>query len=137
MEFARTGAAHGVLSTLSMPIHVDGQVVGGVNLYGATPNGFAGERVASGGHPRRLGARGRSTTPTCRSPPGRRRRRAPEVLEELAVLNQATGVVVAAHAVDVEAARQIIADAAHRAGQDEVEVARALIRPFLQDHDAT
>src|SRR5829696_6914268 len=31
VEFARTGAAHGVLSTLSMPIHVDGQVVGGVN----------------------------------------------------------------------------------------------------------
>ena len=59
------------------------------------------------------------------------------MLEELAVLNQATGVVVAAHAVDVEAARQIIADAADRAGQDELEVARALIRPFLHDQDAT
>jgi hypothetical protein len=51
------------------------------------------------------------------------------------VLDQATGVVVAAHGVDEDRARQIIADAARRAGQDEVAVARELVRPYLPDHD--
>ena len=60
-----------MLSTLSMPIHVDGEVVGGVNLYGATPNGFAGKesRLAA-----ILGAwaPGAVRNATCRSPQGRR-----------------------------------------------------------------
>lgn len=136
VEFARTGAAHGVLSTLSLPIHVGGQVVGGANLYGATPDAFTGKepRLAA-----ILGAWAPGAVHNADLSFSTRAeaRRASQVLEELTVLDQATGVVVEAHGVDVEAARQIIADAAHRAGQDELEVARALIRPFLQDHDAT
>jgi GAF domain-containing protein len=134
VEFARAGAAHGVLSTLSMPIHVDGRVVGGVNLYAATPRAFEGreDRLAA-----ILGAWAPGAVHNADLSFSTRAaaRRAPQVLEDLTVLNQATGVVVAAHGVDMETARGIIADAADRAGQDELEVARAMIRPFLQDHD--
>ena len=42
VQFARAGAAHGVMSTLSMPIHADGRLVAGLNLYASTPNAFAG-----------------------------------------------------------------------------------------------
>ena len=136
VEFARAGAAQGVLSTLSMPIHVDGHVSGGVNLYAGSPDAFAGkeQRLAA-----ILGtwAPGAVHNADLSFSTRAEARRAPQLLEELTVLDQATGVVVAAHGVDVEAARQIITDAAHRAGQDELEVARALIRPFLQDQDAT
>ena len=135
-EFARTGAAHGVLSTLSLPIHVGGQVVGSANLYAGTPHAFAGKesRLAA-----ILGAWAPGAVHNADLSFSTRAeaRRAPQLLEELAVLDQATGVVVEAHGVDIEAARQIIADAAHRAGQDELEVARELIRPFLHGNDAT
>jgi GAF domain-containing protein len=133
VEFARAGAAHGVMSTLSMPIHVDGRVVGGVNLYAATPNAFAGteERVARivGGW-----AEGAVHNADLSFSTRAEARRAPQVLHEMAVLDQATGVVVAAHGVDQARARQIITDAARRAGQVEVEVARELVRPFLGGH---
>ena len=42
-----------------------------------------------------------------------------------------TGVVAATHQVDEATARQIIADAARQAGQDELDVARELIRPSI------
>lgn len=42
VQVARGGAAHDVMSTLSLPIHADGRVVAGVNLYASTPNAFSG-----------------------------------------------------------------------------------------------
>src|SRR5687767_11829703 len=99
VEFARAGAARGVLSTLSMPIHVDGRVVGGVNLYAATPRAFEGreERLAT-----LLGAWAPGAVHNADLSFSTREaaRRAPQALEDLTVLNQATGVVVAAHGVD-------------------------------------
>jgi GAF domain-containing protein len=129
-EFARAGAAHGVLSTLSLPIHEHRRVVGGVNLYAATPNAFHGkeERVAAvlgAWAPGAVHNADLSFTTRVSA------QDAPRVLEDLSVLDQAAGVVVAAHGVDVAAARRIIADAARRAGQGQAEVARALVRPYL------
>lgn len=134
VQFARAGAAHGVLSTLSLPVHVDGRVLGSVNLYAATPNAFAGkeQRVAD-----ILGAWAPGvvhnadlsfSTQTAA-------REAPHVLEDRSVLDQATGVVVAANGVDQVAAREIIAASARQSGQDEMAVARELIRPYLRDPD--
>jgi GAF domain-containing protein len=135
VEFARVGAAHGVLSTLSLPIHHEQRVVAGVNLYAATPNAFAGreEQVAAlvgawapgAVHNADLSFASRAAA-----------REAPRLLNDKSVLDQATGVVVAAQGVDEATARRIIADAAHRAGQDELEVARELIRPYLR-HDGS
>ena len=61
----------------------------------------------------------------------------PQRLEDISVLDQATGVVMAAHAVDEARAREIIAAAARQAGQDEISVAREVIRPFLGDPHAS
>jgi GAF domain-containing protein len=131
-EFARVGAAHGVMSTLSMPIHANGRVVAGVNLYASTPNAFAGreQRLAT-----LLGAWAPGAVHNADLPFSTRdaAREAPRILKDNSVLDQATGVVVAARGVNQAVARQIIADAAHRAGRDELSVARELIRPYLQD----
>jgi GAF domain-containing protein len=40
LMYAQVSAAVGVASSLSMPIMVEGEVVGGVNLYGSTPDAF-------------------------------------------------------------------------------------------------
>jgi len=132
VQFARAGAAHGVLSTLSMPIHADGHVVAGVNLYAATPNAFAGreQQLAT-----LLGAWAPGAVHNADLSFSTRlaAREAPRVLNDTSVVDQATGVVIAARGVDEAAARQIIADAARRAGQDELSVAQELIRPYLND----
>jgi len=128
-HFARAGAAHGVMSTLSLPVHLEGRVVGGVNLYAATPNAFAGkvQQVAA-----LLGAwaPGAVHNADLSFSTRDKARQAPQVLANLDVLNQATGVVMAAHGVDQARARGIIADAARRADHDELTVARELISPF-------
>ena len=136
VHFARAGAAHGVLSTLSLPIHADGRVVAGVNLYAATPRAFDGreQRLATV-----LGAWAPGAVHNADLSFSTRAaaRQTPRRLQDLRVLDQATGVVVAAHGVDEERARRIIADAADRAGQDELAVARELVRPYLSDPDAS
>ena len=134
-RFARAGAAHGILSTLSLPVHAHGRVVGGVNLYAATPNAFAGkeEKVAAV-----LGAWAPGAVHNADlsfSTPAAARR-APRALDDLAVLAQATGVVVAAHGVDRACARQFIADAAASAGLDEVTVARGLLQQHPRERGA-
>lgn len=134
-RFARAGAAHGILSTLSLPVHARGRVVGGVNLYAATPNAFAGkeQRVAD-----ILGAwaPGAVHNADLSFSTPEAARRAPRVLDDLTVLAQATGVVAAAHAVDQASARQSIAEAADVAGLDEAAVARELIQQYPQEGGA-
>lgn len=136
VEFARASASHGILSTLSLPVHVDGRVIGGVNLYASTPNAFAGkeQRVA---HILGAWAPGAVHNADQTFATQAEARRAPQVLDDLTVLAQATGVVVAAHEVDEARARQLITDAARRAGVDELAVARELIRPFLRDDEVS
>ena len=130
VAFARAGAAHGVMSTLSMPIHADGRVVAGLNLYASTPNAFAGreERLAA-----LLGAWAPGAVHNADLSFSSRlvAREAPRVLHDNTVMDQATGVVVATHAVPQAQAREIIADAARRAGRSELTVARELVRRFL------
>ena len=48
-DFARAAAARGVASTLSLPVHHAGRVIGGVNVYASEPQAFDGkhERVAA------------------------------------------------------------------------------------------
>jgi GAF domain-containing protein len=134
-HFARASAAHGVLSTLSLPIHTDGRVVAGVNLYAATPNAFAGREDRLGAL---LGAWAPGAVHNADLAFSTRdaAREAPRVLHDSSTLDQATGVVVSARGVDQVEARRIIADAARRAGQDELTVARELIRPYLGDDGA-
>ena len=135
-QFARASAARGVMSTLSLPVQDDGRVVGSVNLYAATPNAFRGKerRVAA-----ILGAWAPGAVHNADLTFSTREaaRVTPQRLEDMSVLDQATGVVMAAREVDQARARQIIADAARQAGQDELAVAREVIRPYLDDHSAS
>ncbi len=134
-QFARSGSAHGVMSTLSMPIYADGRVVAGLNLYASTPNAFAGreEQLAA-----LLGAWAPGAVHNADLSFSSRAdaREAPQMLRDNSVMDQATGVVVAMHAVPQARAREIIADAARRAGRSELAVARELVRRFLPDEDA-
>ena len=133
-EFARSASAMGVASTLSLPVHRGGQVIGGVNLYAADPKAFDGTqaRVAAV-----MGAwaPGAITNADLSFSTREEARRAPELLEEQDVLGQATGVIMAARGVDRDAARDVIAEAAVLSGARQVEIARAIIQP-LEGRDA-
>ena len=60
------------------------------------------------------------------------------MLHDNDVMSQATGVVVATHAVPQARAREIIADAARRAGPSEkLTVALELVHRSLPSQDAT
>ncbi|MFW5469497.1 hypothetical protein ACOCJ4_05560 [Knoellia sp. CPCC 206435] len=134
-HFARASAARGVLSTLSLAIHdVEDRVVGGVNLYAATPNAFAGKEKPVA-HIVGAWAEGAIHNADLTFSTAAAARRAPRVLEDMQVLDQATGVVVVERGVDKEQARRIIADAAYRAGQDQLAVAREMLQPFLRDEE--
>lgn len=132
-EFARSASAKGVASTLSLPVHRGGQVIGGVNLYAAEPEAFAGThaRVAAV-----MGAwaPGAITNADLSFSTREEARRAPELLEEQDVLGQATGVIMAVRGLEREAARDVIAEAAVLSGARQVEIARAIIQP-LEKHD--
>ena len=133
--FARVGAAHGVLSTLSMPVHTDGRVTGGVNLYASQPDAFDGrhETLAAIMGAWAPGAvRDADLGFTTRTAA----RDAPQHLENQAVLDQAAGVLMAERRVDEETAREVLAQAADRAGVAQVEVARAVVRPLVDRADA-
>ena len=133
--FARVSAAHGILSTLSMPIHTDGKVTGGVNFYSSTPDAFDGQHEALAAI---MGAwapgavRDADLEFSTRSAA----RHAPQRIEDRAVLDQAAGVVMAERGVDEDTARGVLAQAAGRAGIPEIEVARAVIMPLESRTDA-
>ncbi len=48
-EFAQLARDHGVRSTLSLPLVVDGEGIGALNLYARTPKGFSADDEAIGG----------------------------------------------------------------------------------------
>lgn len=134
-HFARASAARGVLSTLSLAIHDShDRVIGGVNLYAATPNAFAGKEKPVA-HILDAWAEDAIHNADLTFSTAAAARRAPQLLDEMRLLDQATGVVCAERGVNQEQARSIIADAAYRAGQDQVAVAREMLQPFLRDDD--
>jgi GAF domain-containing protein len=131
-EFARVGAAHGVLSTLSMPVHDDGRVVGGVNIYSGASDAFRGKQHALAAA---LGAwaPGATSNADLSFESREEARRAPGVLRNAAVIDHAVGVVVALLGIDQNLARRVIAQAAARAGLTEVQMARAFIEAHTGD----
>lgn len=131
-QFAQVGAAHGVLSTLSMPVHDEGRVIGGVNIYASASDAFRGKQralaVALGAW-----APGATANADLSFASMEQARRAPRVLKDAAVVDHAVGVVVPLLGIDQDLARKVIAQAAVRAGQDEVQIARAFIDAHIGD----
>ncbi len=113
--FAGATAAHGVVSTLSLPLMEDGEVVGGVNLYGGTRDAFDGhhDELAT-----ILGAwAGGAVANADLSFDSRlEAQRAPQVLRDAAQVDLAVGMLAATLDVDVTGAGDRLAEAAARAG---------------------
>lgn len=128
LMFARAGAAAGVASTLSMPIMDEDQhrVTGGVNLYASSTQAFEGHHheLADVFH---AWAPAAVTNADLSFATRQVAAEAPARLQDQSQVEQAVGMVAAAHGVTLEVARQLLRDAAIRAGITLVEVARTVL----------
>lgn len=124
--FAAAGRSRGVGSTLSLPIFAGREVVGSVNIYGAAGDTFAGRHEELAGL---FGAwaPGAVTNADLSFSSRLRAAGAVERLEDLAVVDLAVGVLVAAHTISPVEARHRLDLAAARAGVPVVDVARLLV----------
>jgi GAF domain-containing protein len=123
--FARSGAAHGVASTLSLPIMSGERVIGGVNLYAGTPDAFHGlhERIAATvGSDAALAVTNADLSFRTRATA----QEAPEQLRAGGDINIALGIISSEQGVNIPVARQKLLQAARRAGISEVQAARAI-----------
>ena len=125
--FALVSAARGVRSSLSLPLRSDGTIIGSVNFYAATASAFMGEesRLA-----RTFGSRAEDTINNADLSMSTlaNARKAPQVLAEMAVIDQAMGILVAKHHISFEEARHRLVEAAARADIAVEEVARAVVQ---------
>lgn len=124
--FARATAHRGVASTVTLPITERGDVVGSVNLYGASGRAFdghhedlaaiLGEHVSAVVSNADLGFDSRRTA-----------EQAPAVLRAQTTVSTAIGLLSSELGVDVEAAHRRLDDAAERAGITVERLAHALV----------
>ena len=127
--FARATAAKAVAATLTLPVVRDGVVVGSVNLYAASPGAFGGlhREIASV-----FGAwaSGAITNADLSFRTRASAEHAPEDLRLTMRVETAVGVLMEAESVDADAARELLEDAAVRAGVATVVLADALLDLF-------
>ena len=124
--FAAGSESCGVGSTLSLPILAGPNVVGSVNIYGAAADTFAGRHEELAGL---FGAwaPGAVTNADLSFSSRVRAAEAVERLEDLALVDLAVGVLVAAHTISTVEARHRLDRVAARAGVSVVDVARLLV----------
>jgi GAF domain-containing protein len=124
--FAQSGAARGILSTLSLPVMDGDRVIGGVNLYGSRSDTFAGrvEDVASivGGW-----ATGAVSNADLSFRTRLEATRAPQRLEDLQTINDAVTVLVRSKGVTSAMAKNKLHEAAAQAGIPVVTLALMVI----------
>jgi transcriptional regulator with GAF, ATPase, and Fis domain len=124
--FARSVAAAGVASTLSLPIMPNERVVGSVNLYASTRDAFAGhhEELA-----RLCGAWAPGVVSNADLSFDTRlaAAEAPERLRGQDTVDQALGIISTAQHIDITAAIDRLRVAAARAGISETQAAAAII----------
>jgi GAF domain-containing protein len=125
--FALESAAKGVRSSLSLPLRHGTTIIGSVNLYAASANAFLGEEATLA---RTFGARVQDAVNNADLSMAtlRRARQAPSVLADMAVVDQAKGILVAKHNISFDDAQRRLNDAATQAGITEVAVARAVVQ---------
>lgn len=129
LTYARLSAAFGVASSLSLPVTVDGEVVGGANLYASTPDAFEGrhEAVANA-----LGTVAEWAV-TNADLSFSTRLQAIEAAEKLPLgrdIDIAVAVIAEQHGVSIDEAHERLRRAAAQAGISETEAARALSSLF-------
>jgi GAF domain-containing protein len=123
--FAHASAAHGVASTLTLPILEDGTVVGSINMYASTTDAFDGrhDELANALGASALGA---VTNADLSFSTRLDSQRAPDRLADSDDVNIAIGIIAARHGVDVGTASERLRLAAVRAGISEAQAARAV-----------
>lgn len=130
LEFSRAENSAGVESTLSIPLVENHLVVGGVNFYGGTATTFEGLHselaAVCGAWPAAAVSNADMSLSGVR-----RAQQSPQRMRDRFVVDQATGMVMAAHRVDAEVAGERLRDAAERAGISEAELARILVTTRL------
>jgi GAF domain-containing protein len=124
--FARSSAAAGVASTLSLPIVAHDRVVGGINLYASSEDAFSGRQhdlaAALGASETGAVANADLTFETRRLAED-----APRQLRDQRLVEVATGILAARAGLDVDTARDRLESSARRAGVDVVDAAMVVI----------
>ncbi len=127
--FAAATAAQGVASTLSLPVHENGELIGSVNLYASTPQAFVGriDQLAQlvGAAPT-TAIRNADLSFSTRLEAAA----APQRLRDQAVIETAFGLIAGDRDIDIESARSQLLDAAARAGVPLIQVARVVVSVF-------
>jgi GAF domain-containing protein len=121
--FAMTSAAHGVHSTLSLPLVHDGRLIAGINLYAAEPLAFHGKHAALAAA---LGASAEGAVVDADLEFTSRARavQAPATLADLRTIDVAVGILAARQHTDVDTARRQLEESATRAGATLVQAAQ-------------
>jgi GAF domain-containing protein len=124
--FAQRATSYGVASTLTLPVVVDGEVRGTVNLYATAEHAFDGHHQELADI---LGASatGATTNADLSFTTIDIARQAPRILADRALLETAAGIVMATAHVSDDEAVQRLRDAARRAGVSELQVAEAVV----------
>ncbi len=124
--FARGTAAAAVASTLTLPIVVEGSIVGSVNLYASTRHAFDGRHEEVAGV---LGAwaEGAIANADLGFASRRAAEDAPRLLFEATRIQIAVGILASLQDVPPPVARDRLREAARRAGVSEAAVARLVI----------
>ena len=130
LALARAEKANGIATSLSMPMMEGDTVVGFVNLYAASEGAFHGQHEAIG---QLFGAwvPGAVTNADLSFTTRELAMQAPATMRGQSEVNQAVGMIVAAHSVSTQEARARLRRAAARAGLSEEEVAGYVVRTRL------
>ena len=125
-EFRRAAAAHGIGSTLSLPLVVDDRVVGAMNLYSRQERAF-GEDERD--HALQFAAQAAIVLANAQaySDAFELSARLGEAMQSRATIEQAKGILMGARGCGPEAAFEFLTGAAHREGVTVREMARRTI----------
>ena len=125
MMYAQASAAHGVASSLSLPLLHAGRVVGSVNLYASTPDAFEGHHSDLA---EVLGSSAASAVANADLSFATRLEavEAPQRIVDQNDIDIAVGILSANQGVDIGTAQERLRQAAARAGITERQAARAV-----------
>ena len=132
--FSQATSARGVASTLSLPLHEDGRLLGGVNLYASTVQAFVGRidqlSMLVGAAPTAAVSNADLSFSTRIEAAA-----APHRMRDRAIIETAVGWIAADKGIDLEAAAHELTVAAARAGILVAQVARVLVSVYTRPAD--
>lgn len=125
-DFSRAANAHGVMSVLAVPVVTRSRVVGALNLYSKTRDGYGEQDVELG----QLFASSAAVALTSLHQGGRTQRLSdalPALLEEVDLTSRAEGVLMFTDGVDLDTARRQLSSRAAEAGMSRLRAAQAVL----------